>query len=83
MNQIFCTSPRNSVAAQVSLFKTLKVKAILCPNPRPPPVTAILEAYQLPIDEIPSVSALLEKDYPHYDFAKTYPEALAEPLLAV
>ena len=79
---MFLTSPRNSVAAHSSLFKRLNCTKLVAPIPRPPPVTAILEAQTLDVLDVPSVDDLVNKEYPHFDFHKTYPEA-AEETLAV
>jgi hypothetical protein len=80
---MFLTSPRNSVAAQINLFGRLKCKTMLSPTPRPPPVTAILNAHDLRVLEVPSVDHLLDKQFPHFPIGKTFEEALSEPLFAM
>lgn len=80
---MFLTSPRNSVAAQINLFGRLKCKTMLSPHPRPPPVTAILDALELRVLEVPGVNSLLDKRYPHFPFQKTFAEAVLEPLFAM
>ena len=80
---MFLTSPRNSITAQTKLFEQLKCKTLLSPNPRPPPVKAILAAVQLSVIEVPSVEHLLEHQYKPFVFNRTFPEVLSEPLFAV
>ena len=79
--QMFLTSPRNSVAAHSSLFKRLECTKLVSPVPQPAPVKAILEAQPtLDVLDAPSVEDLVNKDYPHFEFLKTYPEAARETL---
>ncbi|PLB43654.1 NRPS-like enzyme [Aspergillus steynii IBT 23096] len=80
---MFYTSPRNSVVAHESLFKELNCTKFLSPTPRPPPVTAILDAFKMDVLEVPSVDELLNTPYPHFEFSKTYPEAAGERLVVV
>lgn len=80
---MFLPSPRNSIAAQTSLFDRVKCKTLLTPSPPPPAVTAILEAYQTRKIEVPEVSWLLDESHPHFPYAKTFPEALKEPFFTV
>ncbi|PYI07034.1 acetyl-CoA synthetase-like protein [Aspergillus sclerotiicarbonarius CBS 121057] len=81
--RMFLTSPRNSVAAHNSLFKRLNCTKLVAPVPRPPPVTAILEAQTLDVLDVPSVEDLVNKDYPHFEFTKAYPEAAGETLAVI
>ncbi|KAL3444616.1 acetyl-CoA synthetase-like protein [Aspergillus insuetus] len=80
---MFLTSPRNSVAAHTNLLERLQCTKFLAPLPRPPPVTAILEANTVDILDVPSVDDLLEKDYPHFELTKTYAEAAKERLAVI
>ncbi|MCJ1245408.1 hypothetical protein MMC30_002612 [Trapelia coarctata] len=80
---VFLTSPRNSVAAQISLLERLKCKIMLSPSPRPPPVTAILDAHKLRLLEVPTADDLLTEQYPVYPFGKTFVEARLDPLFIV
>ncbi|KAL3465624.1 hypothetical protein BJX64DRAFT_50149 [Aspergillus heterothallicus] len=80
---MFLTSPRNSVAAHKSLLEKLGCTRLVSPVPRPPPVAAILEAQPLDVFEVPSVDELLSKEYPHFEFEKTYPEAKKEPIAVI
>ncbi|MCJ1356776.1 MAG: hypothetical protein MMC33_006772 [Icmadophila ericetorum] len=77
---VFLTSPRNSLAAQTSLFSHLKCKTILSPRPRPPPVASILDSLELRVVDIPSVDELLDKKHPHFTYARRFDEALQDPL---
>lgn len=78
---MFLTSPRNSVAAHSSLFTRLECSKLVAPVPRPPPVKAILKAQPtLEILDVPSVDDLTSKDYPHFEFLKTYSEVAGETL---
>lgn len=81
--QLFLTSPRNSLAAQFALFGTLKCKTLLSPDPRPPAVTAISDHQDFHIVEVPSVSHLLNIQHHHFAFDKSWPEAQSEPLFVV
>ncbi|GMG06595.1 unnamed protein product [Aspergillus oryzae] len=56
---------------------------LVAPVPRPPPVKAILEAQPtVEILDVPSVDDLTSKDYPHFEFLKTYSEVAGETLAA-
>ncbi|KAJ0426802.1 acetyl-CoA synthetase-like protein [Aspergillus carlsbadensis] len=80
---MFFTSPRNSVAAHSSLLTRLNCTKFLAPVPRPPPVTAILEAHTIDVLDVPSIDTLLDQDHPHFEFTKTYTEASGERLAVV
>ncbi|RAK99268.1 NRPS-like enzyme [Aspergillus ibericus CBS 121593] len=81
--RMFLTSPRNSVAAHSSLLQRLNCTKLVAPVPRPPPVTAILEAQTLDVLDVPSVDDLINTEYPHFEFTKTYPEAARETLAVI
>ncbi|PWY91620.1 NRPS-like enzyme [Aspergillus sclerotioniger CBS 115572] len=81
--RMFLTSPRNSVAAHSSLLKRLNCTKLVAPVPRPASVTAILEAQTLDVLDVPSVDDLVNKEYPHFDFHKSYPEAAEESLAVI
>ncbi|TVY18185.1 Non-canonical non-ribosomal peptide synthetase FUB8 [Lachnellula arida] len=80
---MFLPSPRNSIVAQISLFKKLKCSIILVTDPHLPPTMAIIEAIELHKLEVPSVSQLLDIEYPPFDYTKTYEEAYLEPIFIV
>jgi len=69
--------------AQLSLLEKLECKIMLSTTPRVPPTTAILEAVELQVLEVPTVEELLDIKYPHFSYDKTYEEAFLEPLFAV
>lgn len=80
---IFLTSPRNSIAAQWSLLKSLNYTPFLSPSPRPPPVTAVVEALHLESFSVPSVEDLLSTDYSHFEYDKIYPTHASDKLVVV
>ncbi|KAJ5183863.1 NRPS-like enzyme [Penicillium capsulatum] len=67
-------SPRNSIAANENLLLVTGCTKFIAPTPRPPPVTALLSALKLDVLEAPSTDDLLGKEYPHFEYAKSYPE---------
>jgi len=56
---------------------------MLSTTPQVLPTTAILEAIELQVLEVPTVEELLDIKYPHFSYDKTYEEAYLEPLFAV
>lgn len=76
-------SPRNSIAANESLLKATGCTKFIASTPRPPPVTAVLDALKLDVLEVPSVDDLLGKEYPHFKYAKSYPESKDDRLVVV
>ncbi|KAJ5118014.1 secondary metabolism biosynthetic enzyme [Penicillium atrosanguineum] len=80
---IFLTSPRNSIAAHESLLKSLECTKFLFSSPRPPPVTAVVDALQLESLDVPSVEDLLSTKHPHVEYDKTYPEDAADKMVVV
>jgi acyl-coenzyme A synthetase/AMP-(fatty) acid ligase len=79
---IFLTSRRNSIAAQESLLKTIGYTKILTPTPRLAAATAMLDALSLSAYEVPTVDDLLAKEYPHFEYTKSYP-ADADDIIAI
>lgn len=80
---MFLPSPRNSIAAHESLFRDLDCTKLLTSTPRPPPVTAVVEALHLTTYEVPSVEDLLTIPYPHFEYSKTYPKDASNKMVAV
>ncbi|KAL9094874.1 MAG: hypothetical protein Q9165_002823 [Trypethelium subeluteriae] len=80
---LFLTSPRNSVAAHFKLFERLKCTKLLSPDPKPAAVSAILEEPGMQHFAVPSAQTLLDQDYPHFEFAKTFDEARHEPFMII
>lgn len=76
---LLLTSPRNSVAAHVKLFERLECTRLLCPELVSAPVSAILEAHSMQHLTTPSVETLLDREYTHYVYQKTYMGARSEP----
>lgn len=81
--QLFLTSPRNSVAAQFNLFERLHCNTLLSSAPRPPAVTAITESQDFHVVEVPSVDYLLDTHHEHFPFTRTFDEALSDPFFVV
>lgn len=81
--QLFLTSPRNSVAAQVDLFAKLQCNILLSSSPRPPAVESLRNQDGLRIVEVPEVSFFLDAEHLHFPFQKYWPEARSEPLFVV
>ncbi|KAJ5814169.1 acetyl-CoA synthetase-like protein [Penicillium pulvis] len=75
---MFLPSPRNSLAAQQALLKRLDCTTLLVPTPRPPFVTAMIEALPLKVVEVPSLDTLLTAEFPAFEYRKTYPEAATD-----
>lgn len=53
---------------------------MLSPNPRPPQVQALADAYVVDVVEVPGVKELLSNTFDHFDYGKTYPEELDKPM---
>lgn len=71
---IFLISPRNSIGAYESLFKSVNCTKLLTQCPRLSAVSAILDGISMEAIEIPSLEELLSTEYPHFKYCKTYPE---------
>jgi hypothetical protein len=80
---MFMTSPRNSVAAQDHLFQQLGCTKLLTPVPRPPPVVALAENLKTDVLEVPGVADLLNKNYPHFEYARTYPDHVLDNVVVM
>ncbi|KAF2190026.1 acetyl-CoA synthetase-like protein [Zopfia rhizophila CBS 207.26] len=76
-------SPRFSTVAMIELMKRLDAKNMLLPKTHPPVVAAILEANPMPHFDIPELNELLDVEYPHYPYDKSFEEARGEPLIAL
>ena len=66
------TSPRYSAIAQVDLMKQSDCRTMLVPSIRPPVTNMILEAYEMPVYQVPELGDLLDQDHPHYLYEKTF-----------
>jgi acyl-coenzyme A synthetase/AMP-(fatty) acid ligase len=76
-------SPSYSRVAHVNLMKQLNCKTMLVPTIRPDVVNTILEVYEMRVYQIPELKDLLDQDYTHYPYEKTFDEARSEPLVAL
>ncbi len=56
---------------------------MLVPTIRPDVVNTILEVYEMRVYQIPELKDLLDQDYTHYPYEKTFDEARSEPLVAL
>lgn len=79
--QLFLTSPRNSIEAHQSLFTSLGCKTLVTPSPIPPPALPILETISPRHFLIPSVDELLETTFPHYEYNKPLEEGLRDAVM--
>ncbi|KAI1500659.1 putative NRPS-like enzyme [Biscogniauxia marginata] len=77
---LFLTSPRNSPAAHLSLFESLKCTTLVTTAPTPPPALGIIEAVKPRLLTAPSIDELIGKAYPPYVYNKTYEEGRWDPL---
>ncbi|MCJ1463036.1 hypothetical protein MMC07_001640 [Pseudocyphellaria aurata] len=59
-------SPRNSVDAHVSLFKSQNCHTMIVPEPRPPYVASLLAAYPMRVLQLPNLEGLLNGETLHY-----------------
>jgi thioester reductase-like protein len=80
---MFLPSPRNSIAAHKHLLEAINCTKILTPTPRPPFVTAILEAVPLSAYDIPSLDDLLATECLHFEYTKSYPEGLDDKMAII
>ena len=80
---MFLTSPRNSVPAHLNLFHLLKCRTLLSPASRPAAVTAINDAEQMRILEVPEVEYFLSQSSTQYPYEKTFQAAQDDPLFVV
>ncbi|KAJ5900060.1 NRPS-like enzyme [Penicillium taxi] len=72
---MFFPSPRNSVAANESLFKNIRCTRILTPTVRSPLVATTIDSLGLTAHDVPGVDELLAGNYAHFPYTKTYPES--------
>ena len=77
------TSPRNSLYAHSRLLETLDCNIILSPEPKSAIVTSIVEQHYVQYLAVPAVAELLGREYPHYEYSKTYSSARSEPFVVM
>ena len=81
---MFLTPSRNSVAAQIQLLKKLSCKCLLSPAPRPPPITAIINTYEIRMLQVTNFRDLLGIKLSHYaSVMDTKEEKIDRPLFVV
>ncbi|KAI0396543.1 acetyl-CoA synthetase-like protein [Xylariaceae sp. FL0594] len=78
---LFLTSPRNSAAAQQSLFAALKCDVLLTTSPVPPPAKSVIEAVKPRQFIVPDIDDLLRETHDVYAYEKTFEEARDDPLM--
>ncbi|KAJ8060459.1 hypothetical protein OCU04_010783 [Sclerotinia nivalis] len=82
--KILLISPYNSNEGNISLFKALDCHILATTDPVPLGVPAILNSIsELRTITVPSVDELLDKNYEHFPFSKTFNEAKNEPLVCL
>lgn len=59
-------SPRNSIAAQLHLFKLLDCKTMVVPAPQPIMIASILDAAGSQVLKAPTLGELLDKQHAPY-----------------
>lgn len=74
-------SPRNSLEAQLNLFKQTGCHKLVTTSPGPPAIQQLADASGFPVFHVPSVDELFEQDHVHYEYDKKYSENKAEPLV--
>ena len=69
--------------AHLNLFHRLKCRTLLSPASRPVAVTAIKDAEQMRILEVPEVEYFLDQSSAQYPYEKTFLGAQDDPLFVV
>ena len=77
------TSPLNSLAAHVNLFRQLDCNTLATTSPEPVSVKNIRASHSIRMIQVPKLAELLAGKYPHYSYEKDYEEAKHEPLVAL
>jgi acyl-coenzyme A synthetase/AMP-(fatty) acid ligase len=77
---IFTISPRNSIPALVDMFARLGCTKLLSPDPKPPPVIALLERHAMVHCPVPTLEQLLDEEHEHFPYDKAHPDACHDPL---
>ncbi|KAL9120029.1 MAG: hypothetical protein Q9187_003419 [Circinaria calcarea] len=67
----------------VSLLDGLNCTTVLTASKELPSIGRLLKESRLAVHEIPSLRELLDKNYPHFPFDKTFQAARLEPLVVV
>ncbi|KAI1279321.1 hypothetical protein F5Y07DRAFT_406163 [Xylaria sp. FL0933] len=83
-NGLFLTSPRNSPAAQSSMFERLGCNVLITPDPTSSNALSILEAVNnCRVIKIPGIDKLLEVTSFPYTSEKTLNESRSDPFLVI
>lgn len=77
--KLFLTSPRNSPAAQRSLFEALKCRTLIASDSKLPSVLPILEIVKPRCLTIPSLDELLEESFPLFAYEKAFEAGRWDP----
>lgn len=80
---ILLISPRNSIAAQLSLCNSTQCTKLVSPKPKPSAAINLLEQSDLGDLTIPDLETLIDVEHPHYPYPKTYEQARNDPLLII
>lgn len=78
--KLFLTSPRNSPAAQRSLFEALKSRTLITADAELPAVLSILDVIKPRSLTIPSVDKLLSESFPLFEYNKPFETGRWKPL---
>ena len=70
-------------AGLVGLLDCLDCKIVLTASRQLPIISRLLKESHLTVNEIPSLTELLDRGYPHFPFDKTFQAARSEPLVVV
>ena len=76
-------SPKYSLAGLESLLGGLNVKAFLTISSSPPVVANFLQAHPIPVFCVPTVADLLDTQFAHFPFDKTFHASRTEPLVCL
>lgn len=78
-SKLFLTSPRNSPAAQRSLFEALKCQTLVTSDSTLPAISPILEIVRPRCLTIPAVDELLEESFPSFPYDRAYEAGRWDP----
>ena len=74
-------SRRNSIAAQLNLFRLTSCRRIRSTDPEPSSLSAFAPQAQLPMLHAPTVKHFLDHQFPRFAFERAFEEAEEEPLV--
>ncbi|KAL8953437.1 MAG: hypothetical protein Q9222_000711 [Ikaeria aurantiellina] len=76
-------SPRNSIEAHMSLLAQQQCRILIAPDPQPPYVATLLDAYSMQLLLIPTLSRFMQGSFPHYEYKKTFHEGRKDLLVSL